>query len=33
LYKEALDIFKQQLGDNHPSTATSLNNLAFLYQY
>jgi len=26
-------IFKQQLGDNHPSTATSLNNLAFLYQY
>ncbi|NCS30836.1 MAG: CHAT domain-containing protein, partial [Microcystis aeruginosa F13-15] len=28
----ALAITKQQLGDNHPSTATSLNNLAGLYQ-
>ncbi|CCH93194.1 Similar to tr/Q7NLR0/Q7NLR0 [Microcystis aeruginosa PCC 9432] len=32
LYKEALFIFKQQLGNNHPSTAASLNNLAFLYR-
>nr|NCR60363.1 CHAT domain-containing protein [Microcystis aeruginosa LL13-06] len=32
LYKEALAIRKQQLGDNHPDTATSLNNLAALYE-
>jgi CHAT domain-containing protein len=32
LYKQALAIIKQQLGDNHPDTATSLNNLAALYQ-
>jgi CHAT domain-containing protein len=32
LYKQALAIRKQQLGDNHPDTATSLNNLAALYQ-
>ncbi|MCZ8200240.1 CHAT domain-containing protein [Microcystis sp. LE19-55.1A] len=32
LAEQALAIRKQQLGDNHPSTATSLNNLAFLYQ-
>ncbi|TRV63677.1 MAG: CHAT domain-containing protein [Microcystis panniformis Mp_MB_F_20051200_S9] len=31
LYKQALAISKQQLGDNHPDTATSLNNLALLY--
>ncbi len=31
LYKQALAIRKQQLGDNHPGTATSLNNLAGLY--
>ncbi|WP_130758769.1 tetratricopeptide repeat protein, partial [Microcystis aeruginosa] len=28
----ALAIRKQQLGDNHPDTATSLNNLAVFYQ-
>ncbi|GCE60930.1 photosystem I assembly protein Ycf3 [Microcystis aeruginosa NIES-4285] len=32
LYKQALAIRKQQLGDNHPDTATSLNNLAVFYQ-
>ncbi|MFM7716653.1 MAG: CHAT domain-containing protein, partial [Microcystis sp.] len=32
LYKEALAIIKQQLGDNHPLTASSLNNLAGLYE-
>jgi tetratricopeptide (TPR) repeat protein len=32
LAEQALAISKQQLGDNHPSTATSLNNLAGLYQ-
>jgi tetratricopeptide (TPR) repeat protein len=32
LYKQALAIRKAQLGDNHPSTATSLNNLAELYR-
>jgi tetratricopeptide (TPR) repeat protein len=32
LAEQALAIRKQQLGDNHPSTATSLNNLAGLYE-
>ncbi len=31
LYLEALDLRKQLLGDNHPDVATSLNNLAALY--
>jgi len=31
LYLEALDLRKRLLGDNHPSVATSLNNLAGLY--
>ncbi|MGK7895355.1 MAG: CHAT domain-containing tetratricopeptide repeat protein [Xenococcus sp. (in: cyanobacteria)] len=30
LHQQALDINKKQLGDNHPSTATSINNLAIL---
>ncbi len=32
LAEQALAIRKQQLGDNHPDTATSLNNLAALYE-
>ncbi|WP_238560451.1 CHAT domain-containing protein [Microcystis aeruginosa] len=32
LAEQALAIYKQQLGDNHPVTATSLNNLALLYK-
>nr|WP_253881000.1 tetratricopeptide repeat protein [Microcystis aeruginosa] len=32
LAEQALAIIKQQLGDNHPLTAQSLNNLALLYQ-
>jgi tetratricopeptide (TPR) repeat protein len=31
LYQRALDIWERQLGADHPSTATSLNNLAALY--
>ncbi len=31
LYQRALTIFEQQLGLEHPNTATSLNNLAILY--
>ncbi|MFM7795002.1 MAG: tetratricopeptide repeat protein, partial [Microcystis panniformis] len=31
LLLEALDLKKQLLGDNHPSVALSLNNLAGLY--
>ncbi len=31
LAQQALAIWKQQLGDNHPDTAISLNNLAGLY--
>jgi tetratricopeptide (TPR) repeat protein len=31
-YKKALTISEEQLGANHPSTATSLNNLAALYR-
>ena len=33
LYREALDLRKQLLGDNHPDVAQSLNNLASLYYY
>ncbi|TYT73011.1 tetratricopeptide repeat protein, partial [Microcystis aeruginosa] len=33
LYREALDLRKRLLGDNHPDVATSLNNLAALYCY
>ncbi|MEA5449469.1 tetratricopeptide repeat protein [Leptolyngbya sp. CCNP1308] len=32
LAEEALSIRREQLGDRHPDVATSLNNLAFLYQ-
>ena len=32
LYLRALKIREEQLGKNHPNTATSLNNLARLYQ-
>nr|MDJ0601048.1 CHAT domain-containing protein [Crocosphaera sp.] len=32
-YQEALAIRKQKLGENHPSTAQSLNNLAGLYSF
>jgi CHAT domain-containing protein len=31
LYKQALEITLKALGENHPSYATSLNNVAFLY--
>ncbi|MFN6154366.1 MAG: tetratricopeptide repeat protein [Dolichospermum sp.] len=33
LYLQSLDIWKRQLGDDHPAVATSLNNLAGLYEY
>ena len=32
LYRQALEIRKRALGENHPDYATSLNNLAGLYQ-
>ena len=32
LYQRALSITEEQLGASHPSTATSLNNLAGLYE-
>ena len=32
LYQEALRIWQKVLGPEHPDTATSLNNLAVLYQ-
>ena len=32
LYVQALDICKTELGDRHPDTASSLNNLAVLYR-
>ena len=32
LYLQSLDIWKRQLGDDHPDVATSLNNLAELYR-
>ena len=31
LYKRALEIRERVLGPDHPDTATSLNNLAILY--
>ena len=31
LYSQALEIRKGSLGDRHPDTVTSLNNLAMLY--
>ena len=32
LYLQALELYKRLLGDNHPLVATSLSNLAYLYQ-
>ena len=32
LYRQALEIRKRALGENHPGYATSLNNLAVLYK-
>jgi len=32
LFEVALEIWKLELGDRHPDTATSLNNLAGLYK-
>jgi tetratricopeptide (TPR) repeat protein len=32
LYQQALAIMREQLGEQHPHTATSLNNLAVLYK-
>jgi tetratricopeptide (TPR) repeat protein len=32
LYKRSLSLREQRLGENHPSVATSLNNLAKLYE-
>jgi tetratricopeptide (TPR) repeat protein len=32
LYLQALELRKQLLGENHPDVATSLNNLAKLYE-
>ena len=32
LYRQALEICRTALGENHPHYATSLNNLALLYQ-
>ncbi len=32
LHLEALDLHKRLLGENHPNVATSLNNLAGLYE-
>ena len=32
LYLQSLDIRKRQLGNDHPHVATSLNNLALLYE-
>ena len=32
LYRQALEIRKKALGENHPDYAASLNNLATLYQ-
>ena len=31
LYRQALEIRKEALGEGHPDYATSLNNLALLY--
>ena len=32
LYCQALDLYRELLGDRHPDVATSLNNLAELYR-
>src|SRR5204862_549164 len=32
LFQQALDIYKQALGEKHPNYAASLNNLAVLYR-
>ena len=32
LYKRALSIYEKALGLDHPSVATTLNNLALLYR-
>ncbi|MEY2914707.1 MAG: hypothetical protein RLZZ184_4016, partial [Cyanobacteriota bacterium] len=32
LYLQSLDIYKRQLGNDHPDVASSLNNLALLYE-
>jgi tetratricopeptide (TPR) repeat protein len=32
LYLQSLDIKKRQLGNDYPDVATSLNNLALLYE-
>ena len=32
LYLQSLDIYKRQLGNDHPDVATTLNNLALLYE-
>ena len=32
MYKQALSLRQELLGDRHPSVATSLNNLAALYR-
>jgi tetratricopeptide (TPR) repeat protein len=32
LYKRSLSLREQRLGENHPSVANSLNNLAKLYE-
>ena len=32
LYEVVLEICKSELGDRHPDTATSMNNLAYLYE-
>ncbi|WP_139240833.1 tetratricopeptide repeat protein, partial [Geitlerinema sp. PCC 9228] len=32
LYRQALEMRKRLLGEPHPDVASSLNNLAFLYQ-
>ncbi len=31
LYEQSLEIYKQELGENHPATASSYNNLAGVY--
>ncbi|MEG3440445.1 tetratricopeptide repeat protein, partial [Pannus brasiliensis CCIBt3594] len=32
LYRQALEMRKRLLGEEHPDVATSLNNLAYLYR-
>jgi hypothetical protein len=33
LFLQFLDIYKRQLGNDHPDVATTLNNLAQLYKF